>query len=664
MAKDRHSRTEQICGPDCTYRDLYAGAQATLTEMAASQARALATAARLRENVINALRASMPRSFRDLEAQIKVRVADVDDDTLLTCVTYLIDQAVAGGIDQGNWPGREALRVALTDLGIDASHDDPVEWADAVSRWAAAQRAAATAAVLPQMQRNPRTGRSLAEAAAELERSRGRSLAAVAAMRGDLGRTPTTAAEPAPASGPTTAPGSWMHPEPLVPVAAEPVTSPPPAASPEPEAAPAPVASPEPAESPAPAATAPDPALAPVASPAPVSSPEPDSRDELGGPWDTDEPGDWLNEDLDGGDTPGELADETFLDNVDDDGWDDEFLDWAPPGQGTLVESDDPEPEPQTSPAPAPAAKPEPTAPMALGPAPTPASAPTPVTAAAGPAANTPAQAGQDGPVVKAQFRPDLFGGGNLSKPPARKKRSPRVRATPPTADLDVPANVVSGELDQSTRAALDAAVAIPRPVFIADLIETFGDDAVENWQEEHRRDGSVVRFLPAKARHRARGSLVVPVSHLRNAAGEFGRGVWAECMQVHTGARLFELGVVLHAFQDQVVTHQVHTHGNTVQLVVRQPRGACGAVVLCAGDISEGSAAADALLGDVEALAAQPMSLIVVSSTSDPVFDDMCRLITDAAAARRWRLPCPIVGARSWEWASGNQAALRHLAG
>jgi hypothetical protein len=264
-------------------------------------------------------------------------------------------------------------------------------------------------------------------------------------------------------------------------------------------------------------------------------------------------------------------------------------------------------------------------------------------------------------------MRPELFPASPKRAPGLPARRRPRVSADSP-AGFDVPEAPTTPVLpaNDGLDMRLAAAVAIPRPVFISDLVDQVGSaDEVEAWVERCRADAdSPYRFIPTKARHRLRGSLVLPVGYLREAAAEFSQSWWAECLERFHGAKLYEMAVLLHAIGDQVKTWKVTADGSAVLMRVAQQRGIVGVVVCLDDRLAPTEAGRSSVASLTAELLKDRLDLLVVLATTDPMLEPLVTAITDEAASRRWEPTCHVVAARSWEWASGNAAAARHVLG
>jgi hypothetical protein len=285
-------------------------------------------------------------------------------------------------------------------------------------------------------------------------------------------------------------------------------------------------------------------------------------------------------------------------------------------------------------------------------PEPPPTSEPVPT----GPPA--PAPAGTAGAVV---VKPELFPGaksGSRKRTGARKTRS---RAAGP--DLDVPGGAASSTVvADDTRSALLAAVAIPRPVFVADLAAVAGSrEAAEAWEAEMRRQGltAPVRLIAGKPRHRLRGTLVLPAGELREAANAFNVGWWADAMGAYSGARMYEMAVLLHRVGDDIVSATFDE--DVAKLRLKQSRGLVGVVVATSSDLGVGEETRGKIADAVAELIAERLTLVAVLAIRA---EDRAALVTaleGESAERGWRPAVPVVVAQSWEWAddAGSSATL-----
>ena len=123
MVSNAHD-THAACSPNCTYRSLYEGTQASLTDMAARQSQALGRVGRLRSAVISAMKAARPGRFAEIEQRSKLRVQDGDDLFVVAVLEHVLRE-------QTNDASREnlvELREALRPWGIQLIGEDMTAW--------------------------------------------------------------------------------------------------------------------------------------------------------------------------------------------------------------------------------------------------------------------------------------------------------------------------------------------------------------------------------------------------------------------------------------------------------------------------------------------------------------------------------------------------------
>ena len=312
------------------------------------------------------------------------------------------------------------------------------------------------------------------------------------------------------------------------------------------------------------------------------------------------------------------------------------------------------------APAPTTAANPTPTVPPPATTVPEPAPARTPPAAspssapAASPSTAPDGRLRLSGPIpVPPSPRPSPE---PAARPVPRPRRSRRTRAEPPDPLLfDVPAEAPrldpEGHLDDRLRSMLAASVAIPRPVFVADLAQVAGTrDLVEAWERESWEDRDApVHFIGAKARHRDLGSLIVPTGHLKSPSPEFAQSLWAACLaRGITGARLYEVAVLLRRVGADVTDWRFSGDHQVLWLTLAQRPGLVGLIVVL--EVNREALAAP-LAGVIGEALAQRLVRASVLVTHDPSYDAVRALIRDLAAEHRWDPPFPVTLVRSWEY-------------
>ena len=79
------------CGDDCIYRGLYEGSNASLNDMARSQADALQKNGRLRNAIILLMKRFFPDEFYKAEKNLSSRFLNVDDEIIIAFLTNFIE---------------------------------------------------------------------------------------------------------------------------------------------------------------------------------------------------------------------------------------------------------------------------------------------------------------------------------------------------------------------------------------------------------------------------------------------------------------------------------------------------------------------------------------------------------------------------------------------
>jgi len=232
----------------------------------------------------------------------------------------------------------------------------------------------------------------------------------------------------------------------------------------------------------------------------------------------------------------------------------------------------------------------------------------------------------------------------------------------------DVPENQSSsGALDDRARKALLASVAMPRPVFVSDLAAVAGSrELVEEWEAEMRdqRTGAPVRFIAGKARHRRRGSLVIPHGALREASKEFASSWWSQCINrdSYRGTKLYELAVLLHQVGAEVITSEFHD--DLALLRVNEERGLVGIVVQLTDDLGPNSTAGETLSAALATLVRERLGLVAVLSINAEWEPTISQAVLAMAETHKWVPNAPVVYSTTWEWADDSGSTAKMLLG
>lgn len=246
---------------------------------------------------------------------------------------------------------------------------------------------------------------------------------------------------------------------------------------------------------------------------------------------------------------------------------------------------------------------------------------------------------------ISAPMRPELF-----TPVAPKRRRTARTKASAPITEIPLAESVAPQELNDGMRTALLAAAAIPRPVFTRDLIGVAGSLAmVDAWEAECRADvsSSPVRFVAPKSRHRLRGHLVaVEPSVVR--PGDW----WYQAVQRYRAGRLYELAVLLHRVGDEIVSFTLEEQLAVFHL--NTPRGLVGMVVVLDPRPVLGGPSSAELSGHLEKLLAERLTMIaVLTASAEPgSLENLIAHVESIAVERSWQPTAPVIAARSWEYA------------
>ena len=258
---------------------------------------------------------------------------------------------------------------------------------------------------------------------------------------------------------------------------------------------------------------------------------------------------------------------------------------------------------------------------------------------------STPAVRSPANDLLSPPMRPELF-----APSASKRRRTTRTKASPPITEIPLTASVTPRELNDGMRTALLAAAAIPRPVFTRDLIGVAGSLVmVDAWEAECRADvsSSPVRFVAPKSRHRLRGHLVaVEPSVVR--PGDW----WYQAVQRYRAGRLYELAVLLHRVGDEIVSFTLEDQLAVFHL--NTPRGLVGMIVVLDPRPVLGGSSSEGLASHLEKLLSERLTMIaVLTASAEPgSLENLISHIDDLAGRRTWQPTAPVIAARSWEYA------------
>ena len=259
--------------------------------------------------------------------------------------------------------------------------------------------------------------------------------------------------------------------------------------------------------------------------------------------------------------------------------------------------------------------------------------------------------------VPQAPLRPEVqaadqgqFGQSRNRRGAARVARTSA--AVPDALDLGSPLSGIN--VTETTRETLLSAVSVQKPVFMCDLAQVAGStEAAQAWVNECMSgQGGQVGVIAAKTRHQALGPLVYP-KDVVSATSK--KQLWFSVVEAYRGLRVYELGVLLRKYIDDVVSFDLQ--GHSILLRLARPRGLVGMVVALEGGLVQDSPCSKEVLAYVGELMRERLSLAAVLSVTNDGPQQLRALLTDAAVAHKWSPAFPVVVARSWEYALNDGA-------
>jgi hypothetical protein len=251
-------------------------------------------------------------------------------------------------------------------------------------------------------------------------------------------------------------------------------------------------------------------------------------------------------------------------------------------------------------------------------------------------------------------IRPEVIPAGRAR----RQTRTPRRRAAGPDPRRDLDDEGVDVEVGTDVAGRIEAAVAIPRPVFSSELVGVAGSQEVlDSWMQDMYDLGAraPVRFVTAKTRHRFLGTLVLPDGDLREAAVEFDHTWWAQVMTRYHGSSLYELAVLLSRVGEQVQSSDLSD--TCARFRLDTPRGLVGALVHLGGGLEVGSSGRDELASAIDQFSRERFTLMAVMNihAGQPAMDTLVGAVREIAEDVRWSPAYPVIATNTWEWAANS---------
>ena len=245
--------------------------------------------------------------------------------------------------------------------------------------------------------------------------------------------------------------------------------------------------------------------------------------------------------------------------------------------------------------------------------------------------------------------------------------RVSRVTATAPSdaATFDLTPESLGAQIvtDKSVNTRIQALVATGVPIFTSSLIPLAGSqDSLKSWEESLRADDSaLLRFVPPRKRHTSLGALIYPTEQdlflpeIRNKP-------WPTIVKHYHGAKLFELGILMGYIGKDVISIECEEH--VVMLRVKEPRGAAGIVVALEPDLSISSETRVQASKAITLLSKERLTMLAVMTTNEPAYLEIPDLVSGLVRDDKLSFSCPVVAAKSWEYAQSGGSKVEPLPG
>lgn len=631
-------KNNNICGPKCRFKLLYEGASASLADMASASATQSRRVTHLRTGMMGILRAAAPRRFNELEKHLGCRVTEVDDDTFLSCVQWLLES-------NRDEMSLSMLRAELSGAGF---------------AWALEATPAALLGVVQQGPVAPSPAPAPQPREEQPSHSAEESPSLDDLFVADHSECPADDKEEKPEPPKKRTPpnrnmkkksgkSAVAKPEQekldvdavdmLSQVFAEATST----SDKEEKVAEEPQVDDMAVDEPTPAEEA-------------ESTPETDLGDLF-----AEEPA-FAGEDMfaDGPEEPVDFSGSDFLDGPDaSEDIDDSFGDL----DGDFL-SQSPEPTPPTE-------KVEETSTAAVEEAETDSAeaAEEPAVEQA-PAEEKPAETPEE-PAVEAKparqvvrSSADVFspfqgipsaGKAKSKTTPVRPKRKPSVSATAPGEPAP--------EVDANDALRLPSLALLPRPTFISDLIALTNDaERVDAWVESERakeaEGNHEFKFINVKKRYSDRGSLVIPEPNSRHLMDSEGDSWWLTCLNSFAGATLVEIAALTHSLGDRISEVKVSDDREAITILTRGSGGTTAVVVSTRIDGTLSDTVTDA----VAELSAGMYEMVMVLHTNDDHFEEFVPALTASVASRNLQPAMPVAVTLNRQYLAQDFSSVRSL--
>jgi hypothetical protein len=157
---------------------------------------------------------------------------------------------------------------------------------------------------------------------------------------------------------------------------------------------------------------------------------------------------------------------------------------------------------------------------------------------------------------------------------------------------------------------------------------------------------------------------LIIPDDSVRSVPRRGYDDWWAQAINRYYGARLYELGVLLHRIGDELVSTRFGEH--TAVLRLNSSRGLVGIVVAMNDRLEPGEPAREELASALAELFTERLTLAAVLMSAGEE-RDLTRLVEATlglAGEHAWNPAFPVVAARSWEYADDRGSTARVILG
>lgn len=233
------------------------------------------------------------------------------------------------------------------------------------------------------------------------------------------------------------------------------------------------------------------------------------------------------------------------------------------------------------------------------------------------------------------------------SRPGPGRRRKPKTEAVPPHEEgLDSLCTKEQSDL-------LTSLVAVPHPVFTSSLQSHVGGskEILESWRLQHRKDnGELVRFIQPKRKWESRGLLALPTAKLLDDRGIPEDSWWRECLERCSGARLYELAVMVDEMGPSMSNWSMSKTGSTATMTATTERGSIGVLAV----MPHRTASWEGEIVKSMRRFSKEHAIIAVLCTSAERSDEVAAETARSVAESSWSPHCPVVAGLTSDWVNG----------